>query len=123
MRTLKSLLIVSAIILLVVTAIGCGRPEVYGEKISNRTITPIKDILSHPEQYTGKPVTVQGKIGIECPSGCWFKIEEGGLSLKTDLQPGGFAIPQKVGRRVIVEGTMSIEEGQPLLVSKGVEIR
>lgn len=108
---------------LITVACGCGRIETYGEKISSRNITPIKEIIMHPEQYTGKTVTVKGKIALECDTGCWFHLEEDKAMLYTDLQPYGFAIPQKVGRTATIEGNISIEDGKPILAGKAVEIQ
>lgn len=102
---------------------GCGHVEAYGERISNRNTIPIKDIVSHPQQYVGKMVTVKGKIAIECDTGCWFNLKDGAAVIYTNIEPSGFAIPQKVGRSAIVEGTVSIEEGKLTLTGKGVEIQ
>jgi hypothetical protein len=102
---------------------GCGRVETYGERISNRNTTPIKDIVLHPEQYTGKTVTVKGKIDIECGTGCWFNLKDGSAVIYTNIEPYGFAIPQKRGRSAVVEGTVSAEEGKLTLTGKAVEIR
>ena len=40
-----------------------------------------------------------------------------------DIAPHGLAIPQRVGSKVAVEGTVSVEDGQVRFVGKGVEIR
>ena len=120
---LKKFIILISIFGIITAASGCGHPETYGEKILNRNITPIKDIVSHPEQYTGKTVTVKGKIAIECDTGCWFNLKDGADVLYTNIEPSGFAIPQKVGRSAVVEGTVSAEEGKLTLTGKGVEIR
>lgn len=102
---------------------GCGRVETYGERISNRTLTPIQDIVLHPQQYVGKTVTVKGKIALECETGCWFNIKDGAAVIYTDIAPYGLAIPQKTGRTAVVEGTVSIEEGKLTLTGKAVEIQ
>lgn len=125
MSTHKILNLFLVVVLLACTAMfsGCGHVETYGERISNQNITPIKDIVSHPEQYTGKMVTVKGKIAIECDTGCWFNLKDGAAVIYTNIEPSGFAIPQKVGRSAVVEGTVSVEEGKLTLTGKGVEIR
>lgn len=113
------------VILLACTLIssGCGRIEMYGERISNRSLTSIKDIVVSPQAYIGKTVTVKGKIALECDTGCWFNLKDGAAIIYTDIEPSGFAIPQKAGRTAIVEGTVSIEKGKLTLVGRGVEIR
>ncbi len=102
---------------------GCGRVETYGERISNQNITSIQDIVLHPQQYVGKTVTVKGKIALECNTGCWFNLKDGAAVIYTDIAPYGLAIPQKVGRNAVVEGTVSVEEGKLTLTGKAVEIR
>lgn len=120
---IRDLFIAIVMIACTVMFSGCGRVETYGERISNRNLTPIKDIVAHPEQYTGKTVTVKGKIALECNTGCWFNLKDGSAVIYTDINPSGFAIPQKVGRTAVVEGTVSIEEGKLTLTGKAVEIR
>ena len=112
-----------AIFIAALLSSGCGSVETYGERVSSRNITPIKDIVAHPEQYVGKSVTLEGKIDIECGTGCWFNLKEAPAVIYINLEPSGFAIPQKVGRSATVEGTVSAEEGKLTLTGKAVEIR
>lgn len=102
---------------------GCGRVESYGEKISNRNITSIKDILAHPGNYDGKAVTLKGQIAIECETGCWFNFKEGDAIIYVNIEPSGFAIPQRGGSNAVVEGKVEMKDGKPILIAKGVEIR
>ena len=120
---MKKSIVLAVIFAVVVTAIGCSRPETYGAPISNRNFTAIKDIVMHPKDYDGKTVTVKGKIKLVCETGCWFNLEDEGATIYTDIAPSGFAIPQKVGRNAIVKGKISIESGKLTLTGKGVEIR
>lgn len=102
---------------------GCGRAESYGEALSKRGASAIGDILVDPKAYEGKTVTVKGTISEECHTGCWFNVKEGGARIYVDINPSGFAIPQKVGHAVTVEGEVVLEDGRPMIVGKGVEIR
>ena len=120
---MKKFIILASIFTVITAAAGCGRLETYGEKISSRNITALKDIVMHPQDYSGKMVTVKGKIKLVCQTGCWFNLEDGGAVIYTDLAPAGFAIPQKVGRRAVAEGRISIESGKLILTAKGVEIK
>ncbi len=106
-----------------VMASGCGRPESYGDKLSGKVITPVRDILLDPEQYSGKSVIIKGKIVNECPSGCWFDVNDSGAVLYVDIEPAGLAIPQKVGGEVTVEGSVLVENNKPTLLGKGVELK
>lgn len=121
---IKNLCIVAAVFVCMAAFSGCGRRiETYGENVSNRNITPIKDIISHPEQYSGRTVTVKGKIDVECSTGCWFNIKDGEDFIFTEIETSGFAIPQKVGRIAIVEGTISVDEDGATLTGKAIEIQ
>ena len=120
---MKKFIMLASIFAIITALAGCGRLETYGEQISNRNITALKDIIMHPQDYNGKTVTVKGKIKLVCETGCWFNLEDEGAVIYTDLAPSGFAIPQKVGRSANVEGKISIESGKLILTAKGVEIR
>ena len=104
---------------------GCGRKgaQAYGQEISDRNVTKLNAILSQPDNFEGKTVTVEGKIVQECPTGCWFDINDDAGMIHVDIKPSGFAIPQKVGKAVIVEGQVSVQNNQPVLIGKGVEIK
>ena len=110
---------------MILTLSNCGKKESeqYGQKISNHNTTQISAILKEPETFSGKTVTIEGKIVRECMTGCWFDVEGEKGSIYVDVKPSGFAIPQKVGKEVIVEGNVSLRDGQLSLIGKGVEIK
>jgi hypothetical protein len=124
---MKKILVILSLVLTAVIAASCGKAagEKYGQQISNYKVTAIKEILSTPKAYDGKLVTIEGRIGSECSSGCWFfvKVDSGNFSLYVDIRPAGFAIPQNVGRKVIVEGTVFIDKTGPKVKGRGVEIK
>lgn len=120
---IKNFILIFTVFALVSTIAGCAPAETYGERISSHSITPIKDILTNPGSYDGKTVTIKGKIAIECETGCWFNFKEGDAVIYVNIEPSGFAIPQRGGRNAIVEGNVAIKDGKPILIGKGVEIR
>ena len=111
--------------ILIFSISGCGKKaaDKYGQVIQNPTVTKIEAILKEPANFDGKTVTVQGKIIRECPTGCWFEVKENAGIIYVDLNPSGFAIPQKVGKKVIVEGKVQLRGSQPMLAGTGVEIK
>ncbi len=121
--TRKKNLILAAYFVLVATLAGCGKPEIYGEMTPGRSVTEVKNILMRPASYSEKSVTVQGKITSECPTGCWFNIKDGEAVIYVDLTPSGIAIPQSVGRTVVIDGEVAIKEGKPEITGKGVRIK
>jgi hypothetical protein len=102
---------------------GCGKAESYGSAISNKVITRVDDILRNPELYKGKTVTIKGKILNECSTGCWFDVKDGEAVIYVNIEPAGFAIPQKSGHTVLVEGKIVVENGKTKLSGTGVEVR
>jgi hypothetical protein len=99
--------------------------EKYGEPISNRQLTAIKDVLANPKAYEGKVVTIEGAIANECSTGCWFyvKVKEGNAVMYVDIGKSGFAIPQYVGKKVLVEGTVVVKKAGPIIQGRGVEVQ
>jgi len=102
---------------------GCGKMEVYGGTISNREITKVSDILRNPDAYKGKTITIKGKITNECSTGCWFDIKDGDAVIYNNIEPAGFAIPQKSGHTALVQGKVIVENGKPKISGTGVEVR
>ena len=123
----KTLTQISLAVILAASAfalISCkGKAEFFGQPVSDKTITPIKSIATAPADYNDKTVTVKGKIILECPAGGWFDLQQDAALLHVDLHPTGFAIPQKVGSIVTVQGTLKIQDNQPTLIGTGVEIK
>jgi RecJ-like exonuclease len=103
---------------------GCSKKtEQYGEKLSLTEVTPVSDILSNPASFEGRTVRIEGEITRECPTGCWFDLTDTSAAIYVDIEPQGLAIPQHVGRKIAVEGTVSTRNGQTEFLGKGVEIQ
>ena len=107
------------------TAVSYAGTEKYGAEITLRKITAIKDILVDTKAYDGKTVTIEGKIANECPSGCWFyvQVSDGKASIYVDIGQSGFAIPQKRGKKILVEGIVSAKKSGAMIQGKGVEVQ
>jgi RecJ-like exonuclease len=115
-------IIIMCVVLVVIT--GCAKVEQYGKPLSSGPITKISDIRRDPAAYMGKTVKVEGKIVNECPTGCWFNVtDEMGTTLYIDLLGANLAIPQKVGKHVVLEGTIKEKSGTPLIHGTGVVIK
>jgi len=108
---------------LMVFLVGCAKSEQYGEPIQVTQTTNLGDVLSHPENYKDKVITVKGEIVTECPSGCWFEIKEGGAILYVDIGQKGLAIPQRLGREVTVEGKVLVDGRNVRFAGERLEIR
>ena len=79
--------------------------------------------MKNPSAYLTKTVKLEGKIVAECPTGCWFDVDDGTGVLHVDTKPSGYAIPQRVGKKVVVEGEIYERGGKPIMIGKGVEIQ
>lgn len=102
---------------------GCSSSEQYGKAVTEGTVTAISDILAEPAAYEGRAVRVRGEIITECPSGCWFELGDGPAVVYVDIASEGLAIPQRLGKKATVEGTVTVEGKQTKILGKGVEIR
>ncbi|MFA5391842.1 MAG: hypothetical protein WC331_10535 [Candidatus Omnitrophota bacterium] len=118
MKTLSGVLVVFLLSAFVVSA-GYAKPQLYGEAISNRQVTAIKDILADPKGYAGKPVTIE-----ECPTGCWFyvKAADGSVTIYVDIGKAGLAIPPYQGKKVLVEGIVTTKGTEVMIEGRGVEV-
>ena len=127
MKTLRIAGLSLIIIIIVGVALSSlfARTEKYGQEIMNYKATAVKDILADPKRFESKLVTIEGKISNECSTGCWFYIQvgSGNLTIYVDTGNSGFAIPQKSGRKIIVEGKVIIKKTGPMIQARGVRIK
>jgi len=119
----RVLALLIAVLVLPIALASCGGGELYGSPLSDAAPTPVSDVLTDPASFDGKSVKLEGVIGNECPTGCWFELKDGGSSIHVDIAPHGLAIPQKQGSSVTVEGVVKITDSRLMLIGEGVEIR
>ena len=130
MRKIKNtkligVLIIIMLIILVIS--GCSssnssdKSERYGVNITEKKVVSVKDIYTNPNEYLNQTVRLEGKIVRECPSGCWFFLEDNTGTIYVDINPPGLSIPPKVGKKVVVEGVPTNKNGKISIVGKGVE--
>jgi len=90
--------------------------ELNGEEVE------IMDILQNAAAYEGKMVVIEGMIETECPSGCWFIVNDATGSVYVDILPSNFVIPQKRGEDAKVYGEVVVKDGDPMIIGKMVQI-
>jgi len=125
-KNIKLIGVLLIIILIILGISGCsgnsgGSSERYGVNISEKEVVSVKDIYSNPNEYLNQTVRLEGKIVRECPSGCWFFLEDKTGTIYVDINPSGLSIPTKVGKKVVVEGVTENKKGRIIIVGKGVE--
>ena len=86
--------------------------------------TEISQIRNSPENYINKKISLKGTIDSECPTGCWFYLkDQEGNTIKIELAYSNFAIPQRVGRSVIVDGFPVVENDSLVIMGERVRIK
>ncbi len=81
--------------------------QAYGESITLEERTPIADILSHPDDFAGRTVAVEGRVTEVCAMmGCWIEVQdEDSHRLRLKVEDGAIVFPQQaVGQRAVLEG-------------------
>ncbi len=119
---MKKNMILMMVMLFVI--ISCGKSEFFGEPFSgNAPKITIKQMLENPANYVNKTVLIEGKIKEVCPAGCWFFANDDFGELYINIGPSGFAIPNKMGHEVVIEGEGFMSNGKIILLGKSVEIK
>jgi uncharacterized protein YdeI (BOF family) len=110
-----------AILIILIVILTACKPQTFGEPIKESKVTSISEVLDQRESKT--TFRLEGKIGAVCPSGCWFYLKDASGEIFVDINPSGFAIPQKSGKQAIVEGAFMKIKRKPIFVATGVEIK
>jgi len=99
-----------------------SRPEHYGNPF---TWAPLVGIDKLPGRSGSEDVRVEGRIIRQCPvTGCWFYLDDGkGHQTRVELGNVVPKLPQRIGRRAVVQGRL-VSTGEELVFSgSGVEFR
>ena len=110
-----------AVLLMAFLAVSSCQASDIPEELSQEEVK-ISDILANETAYHGKMVVVEGKIELECGSGCWFVLNDGTGSIYVDILPNNFVIPQKSGEDARVFGEVTTKNGEPQIIGKMVKI-
>jgi hypothetical protein len=84
--------------------------EKYGKEITIKEITPLSNLLAHPEKYINKTILIEGKIIDVCSEkGCWIDIagESENQKIKVKVEDGVIVFPQdSKGKTVLIQGIL-----------------
>jgi len=124
-KNIKLIGVFSFIFIIIVSIAGCSgsNSDKFGADITDKKAVEVKNIFTSPEKYLNQTVKLEGKIVRECPSGCWFFLEDKTGTIFVDINPSGLTIPQRVGKKVVVEGELKSRNGRIIIVGGGVEIK
>ncbi|RQW77493.1 MAG: hypothetical protein EHM14_14265 [Methanothrix sp.] len=116
-RLAEALVLITLIAMAVQAVQAADEPaELKGDVVA------IQDIVKNEPAYEGQNVVIEGKIDMECASGCWFILNDGSASLYVNILPSNFVIPQKSGSNAKVYGKVTTKNGDPTMIGKIVEI-
>jgi hypothetical protein len=97
--------------LLVALAVPAGAEETtLGEGVTLKEATPIASLVTHPEQFVGKKVRIDGVATAVCQEmGCWIAIaadeKADAPSVRVKVEDGVIVFPASAkGKRVSAEG-------------------
>ena len=121
MKSRNWLISASSLILLALLVLSSVQAKDEPEELNGEEVE-IADILQNASAYEGKMVVIEGMIETECPSGCWFIVNDDTGSVYVDILPSNFVIPQKRGEDAKVYGEVVVKDGDPMIIGKMVEI-
>jgi len=111
-----------SILFLFLTMVLTGCTEKYGQP-ADTGLPEINVMKALTDQsLKGREVNIEGSILIECGSGCWFFLKDNTGHILIDLAPNNFTIPNRVGKKARVSGTLTGDSGEPKIIAKSVEI-
>ena len=111
----------SSLILLALLVLSSVQAKDEPEELNGEEVE-IMDILQNAAAYEGKMVVIEGMIETECPSGCWFIVNDATGSIYVDILPSNFVIPQERGEDAKVYGEVVVKDGDPMIIGKMVQI-
>ena len=121
MRSRNGLINALCLLALALLVFSCAQAKDEPAELSGEE-AKIIDIIQDAASYDGQMVVVEGTIETECPSGCWFIVNDDTGSIYVDILPSNFVIPQKRGEEAKVYGQVVIKDGDPMIIGKMVKI-
>lgn len=121
MRSRNGLINALCLLALALLVFSCAQAKDEPAELSGEE-AKIIDIIQDAASYDGQMVVVEGTIETECPSGCWFIVNDDTGSIYVDILPSNFVIPQKKGEEAKVYGQVVIKDGDPMIIGKMVKI-
>lgn len=94
-----------------------GDASVYGDGVGKAEIVKVSELLSHPGDYVGKHVRVEGLITDVCPKrGCWVELasDREFETIRIKVEDGVIVFPMDAkGKRAEAEGIFTKIEVSP----------
>lgn len=118
---------IAAVVALGLLAVGCagsgGSADVHGKAIpGDAAAVELKRIIDDPVALDGKLVVINGRITNECPSGCWFRLQDESGEMYMTTRASNYSIPQHVHKKEQVYGRVFLERGRPRVLVLGAKL-
>jgi hypothetical protein len=83
----------------------------FGAVLTLADLSPLEDVVAHPEKYADRDVLVRGRISDVCQKrGCWVVLSEGDSHVRISFKDYGFFVPKDCsGSQAYVEGRVRVE--------------
>jgi hypothetical protein len=104
---MSTLLLLAALAL---PTLAAAEPTVYGAGVRVEPALSISELLARPEEWVGRTIRVEGRIGDVCPRrGCWIDIQAADeQSIRFKVDDGVIVFPLEAkGKRVSAEGVLT----------------
>lgn len=83
----------------------------YGRSANPKKAISLSEVVSNPQKYLQKEVTISGEITDVCPkAGCWLRLKGAamGRSLRVKVKDGDIVFPlSSIGRKVVARGKLT----------------
>lgn len=118
----RALLILPIVLLLISSGASAGTD--YGAGVTLRKTSSVADIVAKPDRYSGKTVTVTGRVVDVCPNrGCWIDLagDKPGQTIRAKVEDGVIVFPPSArGKQATVQGVV---ETMPMCPEEAVLFR
>lgn len=102
-------------------------PAAFAAAQSWGTIDPDVPRLTARDAAAGKApegskARLEGTIGMQCSSGCWFYLQDETGRALVDLEKLGLGLPPSAGRKALVTGVIENRDGVFRLSATGLQV-
>ena len=96
-------------------------PDHHGSPFRGYPAVSIRDLPAHMKE----DVRIEGAITRQCPSaGCWFIVSDGaGKEIKVEMGDTTPTLPQRTGKKAVVEGRLIPYGDSTEFIGTAVEFR
>jgi uncharacterized protein YdeI (BOF family) len=101
------------------------RPDHYGHPFEGAPKASVKDLLERPDENLNRKVTIEGDITRQCPlTGCWLYLRDSsGKEIRVEMSGTTPTLPQRGGKKAVVEGRFSKGGDSYEIDGKAIEFR